>query len=87
MVSGFLAPNSLSASFFGKKHKTPKSGIDGAPIVPITSGLGSTGDIYVELGVTLLVNINGTVNGHRRFHDEAGSHGTDSQRQRAFRFD
>jgi seryl-tRNA(Sec) selenium transferase len=35
--------------------------VDGAPIVPITTGLGSTGDIYAELGVTPLVNINGTV--------------------------
>ena len=35
--------------------------MDGSPIVPITSGLGSTGDIYAELGVTPLVNINGTV--------------------------
>jgi len=61
MVSGFLAPNTLSASIFGKKRKPPKSGIDGTPIVPITSGLGSTGDIYAELGVTPLVNINGTV--------------------------
>ncbi len=34
---------------------------DGSAIVPITSGLGSTGDIYAELGVTPLVNINGTV--------------------------
>jgi seryl-tRNA(Sec) selenium transferase len=31
------------------------------PIVPITTGLGSTGDIYAELGVTPLININGTV--------------------------
>jgi seryl-tRNA(Sec) selenium transferase len=35
--------------------------VDGAPIVPITTGLGSTGDIYAELGVTPLININGTV--------------------------
>src|SRR5262249_46693439 len=61
MVGGFLAPNTLSASIFGKKRKSPKPGIDGTPIVPITSGLGSTGDIYAELGVTPLVNINGTV--------------------------
>jgi len=33
----------------------------GNPIVPIPSGLGSTGDIYAELGVKPLVNINGTV--------------------------
>src|SRR5580658_4967521 len=35
--------------------------ITGGLIAPITSGLGSTGDIYAELGVTPLVNINGTV--------------------------
>jgi seryl-tRNA(Sec) selenium transferase len=46
---------------FGKKRKPSMSSIDGSPIVPITTGLGSTGDIYAELGVTPLVNINGTV--------------------------
>jgi len=61
MVGGFLSPNTMRASIFGKKHKPPKPGIDGTPIVPITSGLGSTGNIYAELGVTPLVNINGTV--------------------------
>jgi len=35
--------------------------VDGSPIVPITTGLGSTGDIYAELGITPLVNINGTL--------------------------
>jgi seryl-tRNA(Sec) selenium transferase len=35
--------------------------IDGHPIVPITSGLGSTGDIYAELGITPMININGTL--------------------------
>ena len=29
--------------------------------MPITKGLGSTGDVYAELGVTPLVNIVGTV--------------------------
>src|SRR5215813_5284888 len=61
VVGGFLAPNTPSASIFGKKRKPQKPGIDGTPIVPITSGLGSTGDIYAELGVTPLVNINGTL--------------------------
>ena len=50
-----------AASIFGKKPKTPTPTVDGDPIVPITTGLGSTGDIYAELGVTPLVNINGTV--------------------------
>ena len=34
--------------------------VDGHPIVPILSGLGST-DIYAALGVTPIININGTV--------------------------
>ena len=56
------APGGLSAAgFLGKKAKPSLAGVDGHPIVPITSGLGSTGDIYAELGVTPLVNINGTV--------------------------
>jgi len=59
---GLLAPDRISAlSLFGKKRKPSISAVDGNAIVPITSGLGSTGDIYAELGVTPLVNINGTV--------------------------
>jgi L-seryl-tRNA(Ser) seleniumtransferase len=59
---GLFAPSGLNAAgVFGKKHKTRNSHVDGSPIVPITTGLGSTGDIYAELGVTPLVNINGTV--------------------------
>jgi len=62
ITGGLLAPSeSNAASLFGKKHKPPLPALDGNPIVPITSGLGSTGDIYAELGVTPLVNINGTV--------------------------
>src|SRR5215470_3155536 len=61
ITGGLFAPSeSDAASLFGKKQKPSKSS-DGHPIVPITSGLGSTGDIYAELGVTPLVNINGTV--------------------------
>jgi seryl-tRNA(Sec) selenium transferase len=59
---GLLAPAGAdAASVFGAKHKSPPVSLDGQPIVPIRSGLGSTGDIYAELGVTPLVNINGTV--------------------------
>jgi seryl-tRNA(Sec) selenium transferase len=58
---GLLAPSELKAGMFGKKRKTSMSALDGSPIVPITTGLGSTGDIYAELGVTPLININGTV--------------------------
>src|SRR6201986_1122558 len=61
-LGGLFAPaESHAAGFFGKKSKPSLAGVDGHPIVPITSGLGSTGDIYAELGVTPLVNINGTV--------------------------
>src|SRR5438445_1586323 len=62
MSGGLLAPAEFkAASRFGKKPKPPLPFVDGSPIVPITSGLGSTGDIYAELGVTPVVNINGTV--------------------------
>ncbi len=56
----FTRSESDAAGLFGKKRKPPVATPDGNPIVPITSGLGSTGDIYAELGVTPLVNINGT---------------------------
>jgi seryl-tRNA(Sec) selenium transferase len=59
-LGGLFAPaESDAAGIFSKKPKPPS--VDGDPIVPITTGLGSTGDIYAELGVTPLVNINGTV--------------------------
>ena len=62
LTGGLFAPSeSDAAGLFGKKRKPPVATPDGNPIVPITSGLGSTGDIYAELGVTPLVNINGTV--------------------------
>jgi seryl-tRNA(Sec) selenium transferase len=61
-VGSLLTPSQLSAAgIFGKKHKPQTHSLDGAPIVPIKSGLGSTGNIYAELGVTPLININGTV--------------------------
>jgi seryl-tRNA(Sec) selenium transferase len=61
-TSGLFAPAELNAAAaFGKKHKPSAPSLDGSPIVPIKSGLGSTGDIYAELGVTPLVNINGTL--------------------------
>jgi seryl-tRNA(Sec) selenium transferase len=62
-AGSFFAPSGLkAAALFGKKHTSaPTPSVDGSPIVPITTGLGSTGDIYAELGVTPLVNINGTI--------------------------
>ncbi len=62
VTGGLFAPAELNAAgIFGKKPKAVQLPIDGNPIVPITTGLGSTGDIYAELGVTPLININGTV--------------------------
>jgi uncharacterized pyridoxal phosphate-dependent enzyme len=62
LTGGLFAPLDVKAAgSFGKKHKPAVPAVDGNPIVPITSGLGCTGDIYAELGVTPLVNINGTV--------------------------
>jgi seryl-tRNA(Sec) selenium transferase len=61
-LGGLFAPaESNAASSVGNKPKPSRASVDGDPIVPITTGLGSTGDIYAELGVTPLVNINGTV--------------------------
>lgn len=62
-AGSLFTPSALKASgIFGKHRKqVTVPSVDGAPIVPITSGLGSTGDIYAELGVTPLININGTV--------------------------
>src|ERR1700677_1598396 len=61
-LGGLFAPaESKAAGIFGKKSKPSMHSVDGDPIVPITSGLGCTGDVYAELGVTPLVNINGTV--------------------------
>jgi seryl-tRNA(Sec) selenium transferase len=62
ITGGIFAPADLTAAgLFGKKHKAAAASVDGCPIVPITSGLGSTGNIYAELGVTPLININGTL--------------------------
>jgi seryl-tRNA(Sec) selenium transferase len=62
LTGGLFGPRGLNAaSPIGKKHKPPMPALDGSPIVSIPTGLGSTGDIYGELGVTPLVNINGTV--------------------------
>ena len=62
ITGGALVPARLEAEgLASKESKGPSSSVDGHPIIPITSGLGSTGDIYAELGVTPLVNIVGTV--------------------------
>jgi len=61
-AGSLFAPARLNAAgMSGRKAKPALPSVDGNPIVPITTGLGSTGDIYAELGVTPLININGTV--------------------------
>jgi seryl-tRNA(Sec) selenium transferase len=56
-----FTPKLHAAKTKSSVHAIEGHSVDGSPIVPITSGLGSTGDIYAELGITPLVNINGTV--------------------------
>src|SRR5712691_6313491 len=61
-AGSLFAPARLNAEGMStRKAKSSMSSVDGSPIVPITTGLGSTSDIYAELGVTPLININGTV--------------------------
>src|SRR5260370_33651827 len=61
-AGSLFAPARLNAEGMStRKAKLTNPSVDGSPIVPITTGLGSTGDIYAELGVTPLININGTV--------------------------
>src|SRR5260370_36539771 len=62
VAGSLLSPDRLNAErVSNRRAKSGASAVDGNPIVPITTGLGSTGDIYAELGVTPLLNINGTV--------------------------
>jgi hypothetical protein len=61
-AGALFAPARMNAGGMpNRKAKSAVPSVDGNPIVPITTGLGSTGDIYAELGVTPLININGTV--------------------------
>ena len=62
VIGSLFTPSELhAAGIFGKKRKPTTPSLDGQSIVPITTGLGSTVDVYAELGVTPLININGTV--------------------------
>jgi L-seryl-tRNA(Ser) seleniumtransferase len=80
-TGSLLTPAKLGAAgIFGKKPKPSAPVTEGSAIIPITTGLGSTGDIYAELGVTPLININGTVTVIGG-GDEPRGHGTDPQRQ------
>jgi hypothetical protein len=56
--AGLLSPRTLNAA-----AKTIKAGskCDGDPIIAIKSGLGSTGNVYAELGLTPIINTGGTI--------------------------
>ena len=62
--AGLLSSSKLHAAglLSGAPSKMAKvTKVDGDPIVAIKSGLGSSDDIYAELGVTPVININGVV--------------------------
>lgn len=61
LTGGLFTPGRLNAEGMSGSNKRALSAGSGHPIVPIKSGLGSTGDIYAELGITPMVNINGTI--------------------------
>ena len=61
LTGSLVSPQQLEAADGShKKAKSTPAPLDGSPIVPIKSGLGSS-NIYEALGVTPLININGTV--------------------------
>ena len=59
VTGGLISPNMAFAE--KKMSKDEKHGVDGHAIVPITTGLGSRGDVYAELGVKPQEKIVGTV--------------------------
>jgi seryl-tRNA(Sec) selenium transferase len=63
--AGFLSSGKLNAAgLVGKAPnvaKAAKAKCDGDPIIAIKSGLGSTGNIYAELGLTPIINTGGTI--------------------------
>ncbi len=66
-AAGFLSSGKLNAAGMMSKAvnitKVSKGAAkcDGDPIVAIKSGLGSTGNIYAELGLTPIINTGGTI--------------------------
>ena len=56
-----LISGAAHGSKTAKDAGTGKEGCDGNPIISIKSGLGSTGNIYAELGLTPILNIGGTI--------------------------
>jgi L-seryl-tRNA(Ser) seleniumtransferase len=65
--AGLLSPGTLNAAAGvmtkAAAAKTMKAGskCDGDPIIAIKSGLGSTGNVYAELGLTPIINTGGTI--------------------------
>lgn len=62
VTGGLFTPRRVGAADgLGGGRRPSSEELDGHPIVRITHGLGSTGDIYAELGLTPMININGTI--------------------------
>ncbi len=65
-VAGVLSPGKLGAAGIGESHdgdnhdQSHDFGREGGPARPRLAGLGSTGDIYAELGVAPVINAAGT---------------------------
>ncbi len=59
--SGKLSALAPTTSNTGSMSSPGLPLVDGHPIVPITKGLGSTGNIWAELGVTPIINTSGTL--------------------------
>jgi hypothetical protein len=63
--AGLLSSGKLNAAGLMSKApnvaKATKTKCDGDPIIAIKSGLGSTGNIYAELGLTPIINTGGTI--------------------------
>jgi seryl-tRNA(Sec) selenium transferase len=57
--AGLASGGRLNAA--GGMKPSAKKKIDGEKIIEITSGLGSSGNIYAELGLTPIINIGGTI--------------------------
>jgi hypothetical protein len=82
---GLLSPGGLNADgMCNKKNKLAAPGVDGNPIVPITSGLGLTGDIYARAWGNASDQYQRCGHCDRRIGDEARGHGADASGQSAF---
>ncbi len=63
VVSGMISSRKLQATELSSTYSEPSTleKVNGERVIRITEGLGSTGNIYAELGVTPIINIDGTI--------------------------